>query len=82
MNQMPLNEMGKGKSSARFELKTSPEVLQTIFESISDGFFILDPDWRYRYLNEKAADLARQPAAELLGKNIWREFPEVCGTQF
>jgi PAS domain S-box-containing protein len=56
--------------------------LDHLLESISDGFIVLDRAWRYQFVNERAAQLARRPREELLGQCIWDEFPELVGTPF
>ena len=54
----------------------------TILESISDAFVALDRDWRYTYVNRRAAELfGREPEA-LVGRHIWTEFPEGVGQPF
>jgi PAS domain S-box-containing protein len=47
-----------------------------ILESISDAFFAVDRQWRFTYVNNKAEELWGRPREELLGKNLWEEFPE------
>ena len=56
--------------------------LDRLLESISDGFIVLDHQWRYRFVNDQAAQLMRRPRAELLGKHIWSEFPDLVGSAF
>ncbi len=52
-------------------------------ESITEGFYTLDPDWRFTYINSEGVRLLRRSsAAELLGKSIWEEFPGVVNTSF
>lgn len=53
-----------------------------ILESITDAFFALDATWRFTYLNPQAEPLLQRPLGELLGRNVWDEFPEAVGTQF
>lgn len=53
-----------------------------ILESISDAFFALDHDWRFTYLNAQAEHVLARTRADLLGKNIWEEFPAAAGTHF
>ncbi len=43
-------------------------------ESITEGFYTLDPQWRFSYLNREGARLLGRPPTELLGKSIWKEF--------
>ena len=52
-----------------------------ILESISDAFYALDYDWRFTFLNAEAERLLHRKREELLGKNIWEEFPEAIGTK-
>ncbi|WP_199722488.1 PAS domain S-box protein [Haloarcula sp. Atlit-47R] len=45
--------------------------LETIFERVDDGFFALDDDLRFTYVNEHAVELLEQSPAELQGRYIW-----------
>jgi PAS domain S-box-containing protein len=54
--------------------------LEGLLHSIDEGFVGFDMDWRYRYVNERAAELLRQPASALVGKAIWDVFPDIVGT--
>jgi PAS domain S-box-containing protein len=47
-----------------------------ILESISDAFYAVDKEWRFTYINGKAEELWGRSREELLGKNVWEEFPE------
>jgi diguanylate cyclase (GGDEF)-like protein/PAS domain S-box-containing protein len=49
------------------------------FERITDAYVALDREWRYTYANAKACELIGRPASELIGRNIWTEFPETEG---
>lgn len=51
-----------------------------ILASITDAFYALDRQWRFTYLNQQAERLMRRTQAELLGKNLWEEFPEATQT--
>ncbi len=57
------------------------QLLETL-ESISDGFFALDKNWRYTYFNSQAARLLNRPWKDFIGKTIWEEFPESVGSLF
>ena len=61
---------------------TSAQQLSDTLESISDGFFALDKDWRFTYFNSQAARLLNRPSKDLIGNSIWEEFPESVGTLF
>ncbi len=57
-----------------------------ILESISDPFVVQDAEWRFRYINQAAAQVlkqpGREPASNLIGKSVWEEYPNVVGTKF
>ncbi|MGH8831057.1 MAG: EAL domain-containing protein [Polaromonas sp.] len=56
--------------------------LGTALESITDGFYTLDAQWRFTYLNREGARLLCRPSTALLGKSIWKEFPGTLNTPF
>lgn len=41
-----------------------------ILESIPDGFFIVDKDWRFSHVNERGEELLRKEAGELIGMRV------------
>ncbi|MGQ4649625.1 PAS domain S-box protein [Lyngbya aestuarii] len=56
--------------------------ITNILESITDGFFALDSDWRFTYLNQQSEPLLQRKPEGLLGKNVWDEFPEAVVSKF
>ena len=58
------------------EQRRLSEQIATILECVTDGFVALDRDWRYTYVNERAGELLGRKPADLIGKNIWEEFPD------
>jgi diguanylate cyclase (GGDEF)-like protein/PAS domain S-box-containing protein len=58
------------------------EHLSTVLESIGDGCFSLDREWRFTYINARGASWLARRSHELVGKRIWEEFPEAIGTPF
>lgn len=68
--------------AAEREARSEAELLRSrnaaILDSISDAFYVLDRDFRFRYLNARAtATLGR---GELVGRNVWDAFPEAVDT--
>ncbi|SDA58739.1 PAS domain S-box-containing protein [Algoriphagus alkaliphilus] len=47
-----------------------------ILESIGDAFFTVDKNWVVGYWNKQCESLLGINREEILGKNIWEEFPE------
>jgi PAS domain S-box-containing protein len=63
-------------------LRLSEENHRMILERISDAFVALDKNWCYTYVNKTAGEILHRIPAELIGKNIWEEFPEGVGQAF
>src|SRR6185369_717320 len=57
-------------------------LLTSILENMQDAFVALDREWRYTYVNRKAAQLFKRDRDALIGKHIWTEFPEAVGQPF
>ncbi|MDO9137102.1 MAG: PAS domain S-box protein [Lutibacter sp.] len=64
------------------KLNTTKNFLSNTLTSIEDGLIILDCNSNYTYVNQKAANLLGKSTQELIGKNIWTEFPEKIGDVF
>ena len=64
-------------------LRRNGESLRRQFEialdGIEEGFVALDLDWRFTFVNHRAAELLGRPSHELIGRNVWVEFPETVG---
>jgi PAS domain S-box-containing protein len=60
----------------------SREEVTRLLESVTDAFYALDLDWRFTYLNREAENLLGRTREQLLGKNVWREFPEAVKGKF
>lgn len=56
--------------------------LSFVLRTMPDGFFLLDSDWRFSFVNAAAEQMLRRDPKELIGENIWDEFPEARGTIF
>lgn len=56
--------------------------LQQTLETISDAVLMFDAEWRVVYLNPMGERLLHRRRSDLLGKNIWAEFPEAVGSRF
>lgn len=67
---------------ARAEAEAAGQRVTNILESITDAFFALDRNWHFTYLNLQSEPLLQRRREDLLGKNIWDEFPEAVGSTF
>ncbi|MGE5523798.1 MAG: PAS domain S-box protein [Rhodospirillaceae bacterium] len=62
--------------------RAARERVINILESITDAFFAVDRNWRFTYVNREAERLLRRSRNELLGRNVWAEFPQAVGATF
>jgi len=69
---------------AASELTTllSPVGADLLLESIPDGFFAVDEDGRFTYVNRNAESLLKRDRETLIGKRVWDEFPEAADLDF
>ena len=71
------------RNHARVALQESARRMTDILEKTSDGFFALDTNWNFTYLNAEAEImLGAQRVTSLIGQNIWEKFPDLCGSIF
>ncbi len=68
------------RQQAEEALERSNRRLSETMESILDGFFALDRDWCFTYINERAAQNVGHHREELIGRNLWQQFPGILGT--
>ena len=62
------------------ELAAANEKVTSVIESITDGFFALNKEWEFIYLNKHQYLPQRKTAKDVLGKNIWEVFPKSVDT--
>ena len=70
------------EQQARHASEADQERLSNILDHLTDGLMIFDAEWHYRYINPQAAPFAGKPREDLLGKNLWEEFPSLAGSAF
>ncbi len=52
----------------------------SLLDSSDETIFILTPERRFTYVNDRAVALSGRPRAALLGQALWETFPELVGT--
>ena len=71
---------------ARDAASRAESFVRTTLESIADPFVVLDPSWRYRYINPAAARLMdpdQEPdPTRHLDEVVWELYPILVGTDF
>lgn len=66
----------------RLQAEMESAEIRSILERIGDAYMAFDTDWRYTYVNQKAAEFTRKPVSELIGRRLWDVFPDAVGTPF
>jgi diguanylate cyclase (GGDEF)-like protein/PAS domain S-box-containing protein len=61
--------------------RTAAEILDSL-ESISDMYIGVAADWRVTYINAEAEDRLGVGRAEVVGQDLWAQFPSLLGTEF
>jgi PAS domain S-box-containing protein len=77
--QGAIQDIDKQKQSELRE-RTMASRLATTLESISDAFFLIDHDWNFVFVNEQAVQTLGEGRRDLVGKNLWKEYPQILGT--
>ncbi|MGS5087888.1 PAS domain S-box protein [Hydrogenophaga sp. A37] len=79
--QGALQDITERKLAAQDTQKLAARLTNTL-ESITDGFYTLDRDWRFTYVNREAERLLGKSRDTLLGQVVWHIFPDSVGSVF
>jgi PAS domain S-box-containing protein len=63
-------------------LDLNNQSVRYLLESITDGFYFLDPNWTVLYFNKQAERILQIPREDITGTNLWTRFPEEYGKEF
>jgi len=75
-------EVRRAQERAEADLSHAKERIERILESLDDGFFVLDREFRFTYFNRAAARLLGRQRNEVLGRPLFAAFPEARGAVF
>ncbi|MFM0380176.1 EAL domain-containing protein [Paraburkholderia strydomiana] len=53
-----------------------------ILDHITDGVMALDREWKFQNINRTAAQLLKRRPGDLLGREIWAEYPDLIGSSY
>jgi PAS domain S-box-containing protein len=65
---------------AQAALRAERDQSQTIFDSMAEGFAVLDRDWHILRMNAEGLKLTHRAAADVIGRSHWDIWPELMGT--
>lgn len=76
----------KHRTDRPAKTRATAKRMSAILESITDGVFAVDRDWRITYANERATQFETRILGEkhpaVLGRCLWEVVPEIVGTVF
>ncbi len=70
------------RNQVRAALQDSARALRNILENTTDGFYAVDQEWKFTYLNPEAERLLGRKRADLIGKELWSQFPELSNSPY
>jgi two-component system cell cycle sensor histidine kinase/response regulator CckA len=70
------------RNQGRAALEESARTMTEVLEQTTDGFFAVDHDWKFSFVNREAEKLLGRTRATLIGQELWKEFPELNGSAF
>ncbi len=73
-------ESADREAMLRAEAEAARDQVIGVLESIQDGFYSLDPDWRFTYVNPAGERTLGDHRQHLQGKRFWAVYPELVGT--
>ena len=82
MDELNLRHYASDLDASRQAHQETSEQRRRILESITDAFFAIDEDWTFTYVNAQAEGFLERSRDELVGRNLWDEFPEATGSTF
>ena len=68
------------RRSAESSRDLAQQELGSLLESITDGFMLVDHEWRFIYANDFALAPTRQTRETLLGRTLWEIAPSLAGS--
>ncbi|WP_446392894.1 adenylate/guanylate cyclase domain-containing protein [Coleofasciculus sp. E1-EBD-02] len=82
LNITRLNRQIARRREVEAKQRVSDQQVVELLESMTDGFFALDRQWRFTYVNQVGAQILQRQPEELLRQNIWDTFPDAVGSKF
>jgi len=67
--------------NAEREIRKKTEQVESILESITDGFIALDNNFCYTYANQKIGEMIAHSPESLIGKCVWDVFPDAVKSE-
>jgi two-component system sensor histidine kinase UhpB len=75
-------ERDEAKRDLEAKIGARTTALTHILDRVADAVIALDTEWRYTYVNLKAAELLGRRREDLVGRSAWEKYPEAVGDVF
>ena len=62
------------------KLRIERDRSQAVFDTMKEGFVVLDHDWTVQYMNTEGYRLSDRVGQQAIGRNHWEMWPEYVGT--
>ncbi|WP_426100213.1 PAS domain-containing protein [Massilia sp. TSP1-1-2] len=72
---------GMRYARAQARLKAERDQSQHIFQSMTEGFAIMDSDWKFRQMNAVGLRVGQRTESDVMGRTVWEIWPEIIGTE-
>ncbi|MEO5695886.1 MAG: PAS domain-containing protein, partial [Burkholderiaceae bacterium] len=66
---------------AQAELRAERDQSQLTFDNMTEGFGVIDRNWRVTQMNAVGLRFGHRTARQVIGKNHWEVWPETLGTE-
>lgn len=66
--------------AAESAAQTAKAQLETILSSINNGFYVLDRNWHFTYVNDRLCEIVSMNREQLLGNKFWDLFADTVDT--
>jgi len=81
-NVAPIVRMEQELARSEEALRHTNEALRRTIDRIADGLVVLDRNWRYTFVSERASRILGMRVEELVGNCIWELFPHAVNSRF
>jgi len=73
-------EREQGARAVSEAAQSAKEQLEIVLSSINDGFYVLDRNWCFTYVNDRYCEMVGMQRSAILGQNVWELFPAAVDT--
>lgn len=76
--EQKLKELLEDTKQLHQKEEDSRRLLESAVNSVTDGFFIADKDWKIVFFNKAAEQILQRNEHDIIGKDLWATFPDLA----